>query len=83
MKKSELLKTIQNTLERCHDRYGNLYGFEVVAKEILEDIESQTENQSLLDLVEQISKVKSYSDTLRVVNIAKEYLKEMEKENEN
>lgn len=39
MKRSEVVKMIASKLERCHDRYGNLYNFDFVANELLEDIE--------------------------------------------
>ena len=39
MKRNEVVKMIASKLERCHDRYGNLHNFELVAHELLEDIE--------------------------------------------
>ena len=39
MKKSEMVEIMARKLERCHDRYGNLFKFELVANELLEGIE--------------------------------------------
>jgi len=38
MQKSEMINRLMNTLERCHDRYGDLHDYNSVVKDLLEDM---------------------------------------------
>jgi hypothetical protein len=40
MTRKDMITRLAHMLERCHDRHGNLFGFESVAEELLEEAEA-------------------------------------------